>query len=228
MIGMDSQVKMQTTAGAIEKQGKSPGEAAILAAGVRLFAEQGFDGVSMRGVAEAAGVSKANIYHHFSSKEALYLAILKASAAETAMLVENLEDDEGGFDERLKEFARAYQHHLIDRHLSSRLLLREALSGDEQKGKIIADQVVGNVFRRVIAILRAGQESGVLREDLDPALCAFMLFGSNVFFFQAQSILKHFPEAGFARQADGFSDGMLDVLLNGMLNKSGEAASGEI
>jgi len=228
MIGMDSQVKMQTTAGAIEKQGKSPGEAAILAAGVRLFAEQGFDGVSMRGVAEAAGVSKANIYHHFSSKEALYLAILKASAAETAMLVENLEDDEGGFDERLKEFARAYQHHLIDRHLSSRLLLREALSGDEQKGKIIADQVVGNVFRRVIAILRAGQESGVLREDLDPALCAFMLFGSNVFFFQAQSILKHFPEAGFARQADGFSDGMVDVLLNGMLNKSGEAASGEI
>lgn len=221
MIGMDSQVKMQTTAGAIEKQGKSPGEAAILAAGVRLFAEQGFDGVSMRGVAEAAGVSKANIYHHFSSKEALYLAILKASAAETAMLVENLEDDEGGFDERLKEFARAYQHHLIDRHLSSRLLLREALSGDEQKGKIIADQVVGNVFRRVIAILRAGQESGVLREDLDPALCAFMLFGSNVFFFQAQSILKHFPEAGFARQADGFSDGMVDVLLNGMLNKSG-------
>ena len=219
---------MQTTAGAIEKQGKSPGEAAILAAGVRLFAEQGFDGVSMRGVAEAAGVSKANIYHHFSSKEALYLAILKASAAETAMLVENLEDDEGGFDERLKEFARAYQHHLIDRHLSSRLLLREALSGDEQKGKIIADQVVGNVFRRVIAILRAGQESGVLREDLDPALCAFMLFGSNVFFFQAQSILKHFPEAGFARQADGFSDGMVDVLLNGMLNKSGEAASGEI
>ncbi len=221
-------MKMQTTVSVMEKQEKSLGAAAILAAGVRLFAEQGFDGVSMRGAAEDAGISKAKIYHHFSSTEAPYLAILNASAAETAMLVENLADGEGGFDERLKEFARAYQHHLIDRHLSSRLLLREAFSGDEQKGKIIADQVVGNVFRRVITILRAGQESGVLREDLDPALCAFLLFGANVFFFQAQGILKHFPEAGFALQADGFSDGMVDVLLNGMLNKSGEAADGEI
>ncbi len=86
---------------------------------------------------------------------------------------------------------------------------------------------MGNVFRRVISILREGQESGVLRENLDPALCAFLLFGANVFFFQAQSILKHFPETGFARQADGFSDGMVDVLLNGMLNNSGEGADGE-
>jgi hypothetical protein len=39
----------------METQRKSPGEAAILAAGVKLFAEQGFDGASMRGVAEAAG-----------------------------------------------------------------------------------------------------------------------------------------------------------------------------
>jgi len=220
-------VTMQAADSVKEKPGQSPGEAAILAAGVRLFAEKGFDGVSMRGVAQAAGVSKANIYHHFSSKEALYLAILQSSAAETAELVENLADGRGCFDERLKEFSKAYQRHLFDRRLSSRLLLREALSGDEQKNKKIADQVVGNVFRRMISILHAGQESGVLREDLDPTLCAFLLFGGNVFFFQAQNILKHFPEAGFAREGDCFSDGMVDVLLNGMLNQNGEVADQE-
>jgi TetR/AcrR family transcriptional regulator len=202
------------------KPGQSPGEAAILAAGVRLFAEQGFDGVSMRGVAEAAGVSKANIYHHFNSKEALYLAILQSSAAETAQLVENLADGADHFDKRLKEFSKAYLHHLFDRRLHSRLLLREALSGDEQKSKKIADQVVGNIFRRMISILRAGQQGGVLREDLDPALCAFLLMGANAFFFQAQGILKHFPEAGFAHEGARFSDGMVDVLLNGMLNRA--------
>lgn len=211
---------MQASQSSKVKPGQSPGEAAILSAGVRLFAEQGFDGVSMRGVAEAAGVSKANIYHHFNSKEALYLAILQSSAAETAELVENLADGTGSFEERLKEFSQAYQHHLFDRQLSSRLLLREALLGDEKKSKKIADQVVGNVFRRMISILRAGQEAGVLRDDLDPTLCAFLLFGGNVFFFQAQNILKHFPEAEFVREANYFSDGMVDVLLNGMLNKA--------
>jgi TetR/AcrR family transcriptional regulator len=181
----------------------------------------------MRSVAQAAGVSKANIYHHFNSKEALYLAILQSSAAETAALVENLADGEGGFDGRLKEFSKAYQHHLFDRHLTSRLLLREALSGDEEKGKKIADQVVGNVFRKMISILCTGQEAGVLRDDLDPALCAFLLMGANAFFFQAQGILKHFPEAGFAREGDYFSDGMVDVLLNGMLSQAGKVADQE-
>ena len=218
---------MQAAESVKVKPGQSPGEAAILSAGVRLFAEQGFDGVSMRGIAQAAGVSKANIYHHFISKEALYLAILRSSAAETATLVENLADGAGSFDERLKEFSKAYQQHLFDRRLSSRLLLRETLSGDEQKGKKIADQVVGNVFRRMISILRAGQEAGVLRDDLDPTLCAFLLFGGNVFFFQAQNILQHFPEAEFARDAGCFSGGMVDVLLNGMLNQTGGAADQE-
>lgn len=218
---------MQAAEGVKDKLGQSAGEAAILAAGVRLFAKQGFDGVSMRGVAQAAGVSKANIYHHFSSKEALYLAILQSSAAETAALVENLADGVGSFDQRLKEFSKAYQHHLFDRHLSSRLLLRETLSGDEQKDKKIADQVVGNIFRRMISILCAGQEAGVLRDDLDPALCAFLLMGANIFFFQAQGILKYFPEAGFALEGDCFSDGMVDVLLNGMLKQTGRMADQE-
>ena len=53
---------------------RSAGEAAILDAAVRLFSRHGYDGVSMRSVAREAGVSKSNIYHHFESKEALYLA----------------------------------------------------------------------------------------------------------------------------------------------------------
>jgi len=142
--------------------------------------------------------------------------------------VEGLASGTGDFDKRLRVFAKAYQYHLFDRRLSSRLLLREALSGDEQKSKTIADQVVGNVFRRMISILCAGQDAGVLRDELDPALCAFLLMGANVFFFQAQGILKHFPEAGFARDADCFSDGMVDVLLNGMMTKTDKATSGEV
>jgi hypothetical protein len=53
------------------------------------------------------------------------------------------------------------------------------------------------------------------------------LFGGNVFFFQAQNILKHFPEAEFARDAGCFSGGMVDVLLNGMLCQAGGVAEQE-
>ncbi|HBE91853.1 MAG TPA: TetR/AcrR family transcriptional regulator, partial [Gammaproteobacteria bacterium] len=63
---------VQSTSTTSSSNSQPPGETAILDAATRLFAERGFDGVSMRQVSEAAGVSKANIYHHFESKEALY------------------------------------------------------------------------------------------------------------------------------------------------------------
>lgn len=43
---------------------------------LRLFARRGIDGVSIAEVALAAGVSKANVMHHFGSKDGLYAACL--------------------------------------------------------------------------------------------------------------------------------------------------------
>ncbi len=197
---------------------QSAGERAILEAASRLFSENGFAGVSMRSVAEAAGVSKANIYHHFESKEALYLAILHASAAELSALVENLEESSGHFDANISEFSSAHLQHLTDNETTSRLMLREAFSGDEERSRMLVERVVGGTFERMISIFRAGQEAGELRSDLDPALCATLLMGADVFFFQARGALKHIPQAGFARRPGRFSEQMIDVMLNGMLS----------
>src|SRR5262249_8479522 len=48
----------------------------ILAAGLRLFANETYQAVTMDRVAEAAGVAKGTLYLYFPSKEALYLGIL--------------------------------------------------------------------------------------------------------------------------------------------------------
>lgn len=41
---------------------------------VDVFSEHGFNGLGMRGIAEAVGVSKSALYHYFTSKEALFAA----------------------------------------------------------------------------------------------------------------------------------------------------------
>jgi len=61
----------------------SHGEQAILKASERLFAEKGYDGASIGAIAKLAGVSKANIYHHFASKDELYSKILKRALSVT-------------------------------------------------------------------------------------------------------------------------------------------------
>lgn len=45
--------------------------AAIVGAAMTLFRERGYEGTTMRGVAEAAGVSAGNAYYYFASKEHL-------------------------------------------------------------------------------------------------------------------------------------------------------------
>ncbi len=49
----------------------------ILDVARRLFIQQGYTATSMRQVAEAAGIGKATIYHHFPDKTALVMALLE-------------------------------------------------------------------------------------------------------------------------------------------------------
>jgi len=56
----------------------------IVARARSLFAASGFDATSIDDIAEAAGVAKGGVYHHFASKEALFLRVLEDIQAEIA------------------------------------------------------------------------------------------------------------------------------------------------
>lgn len=51
---------------------------AILQAAAAVFAREGFDGASMATLAREAGISKANIYHYYDSKNALLFDLLES------------------------------------------------------------------------------------------------------------------------------------------------------
>lgn len=195
---------------------QSSGEIAILDAAIQLFSTHGFDGVSMRQIAEKAGVSKANIYHHFQSKEALYLAIISDSARKLSLLVENLAEGGGAMSDAIESFALAHLDHLFENQTTVRLVLREGWSANDEGAQRLTAEAMSGIFDRMQAIFRSGQACGVLREDLDPGLCAMMLLGSDLMYFQFRDVLRHMPGAEFARDRATYSSGMTDVLLHGM------------
>jgi AcrR family transcriptional regulator len=57
------------------------GRERLLAAAVRLFAANGYAATSVRDIVRAAGVTAPVLYHHFGSKEGLFLAIVRESQA---------------------------------------------------------------------------------------------------------------------------------------------------
>ncbi|MBK7318184.1 TetR/AcrR family transcriptional regulator [Candidatus Villigracilis affinis] len=48
----------------------------ILGSAIKLFSARGFNAASVADICEDAGISKGAFYHHFESKQALFLALL--------------------------------------------------------------------------------------------------------------------------------------------------------
>ncbi len=76
--------------------------AKILAAAASLFVAKNYAEVTMEQIAGAARVSKGALYHHFSSKEELYLALMHADLAEKRALFRQAIDSATGCRERLR------------------------------------------------------------------------------------------------------------------------------
>jgi AcrR family transcriptional regulator len=59
----------------LQPDAKSDTRQRILSVALDLFTEQGYDGTSLREIAEQLGVTKAAIYYHFESKEDILMAL---------------------------------------------------------------------------------------------------------------------------------------------------------
>ena len=56
----------------------------IVDSATTLFTERGYEATSIEVVLEKSGISRGALYHHFDSKEALYVAVLEAVEARVA------------------------------------------------------------------------------------------------------------------------------------------------
>ncbi len=54
----------------------------ILYVAGKLFMDKGFQATSTRDIAENAGITQPNLYHHFKTKEDIYVAVLEKLSAE--------------------------------------------------------------------------------------------------------------------------------------------------
>jgi len=197
----------------------SDGELAILEAAEILFAQKGFDAVSMSAIASLANTSKPNIYHHFKNKNDLYLAVMKAAVRRSSSLLDTLEHAPGTFKQHLTEFAAGQLNNILKHERSTQLMLRETLSEGSQYGQEITRLAMGEVFSRLVAMVRQGQQENEFRKDIDPTLAAFMIVSANMFFFQASPTMQNIPEVDFIDDANTYSKGVMDVLINGMRQK---------
>ncbi|WP_221088296.1 TetR/AcrR family transcriptional regulator [Deinococcus aquaedulcis] len=134
----------------------------------RLFVQSGYHGVSMREVAEAVGVTKPALYHHYADKEALFLAMLEGTLAGLSRLVQSAEAQVGirlQLDTLVYELLASAPEQRVGLQLAGELrhVSPERRAAFEQHYRQVW---VGGLT----ALFEAASARGELRADVPPAL----------------------------------------------------------
>lgn len=154
------------------------GRARILAAAIVLFAERGFAAVSISDVAQAAGMVKSAIYHHFSSKEALYLAVLRETVQQSTVQMAKAADGETWL-ERLHGAATSVARLVGPRsHVLSLILegIGRSTAGVDPATAGEVHELRQEFLSVIRAEISAGIRAGELHE-MDPVLASLSLVG---------------------------------------------------
>ena len=80
----------------------------ILSATETLFLRKNYADVTMEDIAEAAGVTKGAVYHHFDNKESLYVAMMQWALKEKQVLFQTAVESPGTCRERLRRFTQVF------------------------------------------------------------------------------------------------------------------------
>jgi len=204
------------------------GRAEILNVATDLFGESGFDGVSINAIARRAGTSKANVFHHFGSKDALYLEVMQHACGEFAAAFDALGDDGQDVRERLAAFIERDLELMREHPDRSHLIMREVLESGPCRGRALAGEVFDGQFRRIVGLFEEGQAAGVVTDEVPPALAATMTIACNVFLFQSKEVLRHLPGVDFVDAPKCYGQMVSRVLLEGLRPRAPSGHDGDL
>jgi AcrR family transcriptional regulator len=148
---------------------------AILKATLELFAEGGFDGMSIEAIAQRAGVGKTAIYRRWSSKEALVLDALKVLRVEVPVVdTGNFREDATAF---LHDTVRAYSRAANRLHVKLWLRITGELYEHPEMFSTLFDQLFEERNRQLELLIRRAQDRGEVRHDFDATLIMDLIAG---------------------------------------------------
>lgn len=157
-----------------------------------LYARRGFSGVGMREVADAAGLGKSSLFHHFRSKVQLYLAVLERVLARMEERLAPVLTSSLGAADKLDRWIDVLIDTLAEQPGTARILLRALFEEDEFDGEDwpegqAVDRHLAVVVEGISRLLADGMRSGELRRASVPHVVQ-TLIGATVYHFASGEV----------------------------------------
>ena len=148
----------------------------IVTSALRLFAEKGYAGTSLREIAEAARTTKPMIYYYFNSKEGLYISTLSDLFQQFADAIDQATHPDDDPCAKLRSFAHAYLGYFASQEPHVAFVVREVfgLGADmlSEFGRALDERIRSRLKR----VLEEGVQQGIFRGD-DIETCTIAIMG---------------------------------------------------
>ncbi|MEI9945634.1 MAG: TetR family transcriptional regulator [Chitinophagaceae bacterium] len=145
-----------------------------------LFAEKGFNGTSVRDIAEKAQVNLAMISYYFGSKDKLLEALFTYRGEHFKLKLESMiENKEMGAMEKMNTLIDHYIDKIMQQQCFSRIMAREQVVNHTG----ITGQLIFQMKKRnqalISKLIHEGQKKGEFRKNIDIPLMMATLVGTS-------------------------------------------------
>jgi AcrR family transcriptional regulator len=198
---------------------------AIVEAALEVFSEKGYDGSTIKKIAERAQINQGLIYQHFKNKQDLYEAITKKHPTRWFLPFENMDKIMSGDDDQkiLKGFARCYlevmrRNEQLVKFINFGQLENPHLfeisptKSDDSPLAILSNHSKKRIKERRLKKKKAGLASRIF-------LGMIHWYGLRSFIAKAKGWEVY--------NEDEVLDAIVDIYLNGMVTKNGKKEESE-
>ena len=210
-----------------ESRSQGDSRTALLKAASRVFAKNGFDGTTVKQLADQAGVNISMVSYYFGGKAGLYKTMLETFGLEGVASSERLlklPRSREEFELRLGLFAESIFAMTAKEPELVRIIHRSM-----DMPSPLTDQIFENVFSRIFSALQTyiqrSCELGIIRQDIDPGIVSEFIFGSLIHYTHCEEIRVR--RGGQSIQNPQFVDHVvktwLIMLTDGLITPSSKA-----
>jgi TetR/AcrR family transcriptional regulator len=188
----------------------------ILNKAEKLFADSGFGSVSMTNIAKACNMSKANLYHHFSSKEDLYRQILIRAQKNTQNILEKTKEITGTYIEKIEFFINEHLNQMLKDPMKYKLLAREFSDLGLSSRSLPSIGLMEQNLSQIVDLIDQAKRKQEIVETTDSRLLAYQLLSPNLTYITHQNLFDSVFEGLGPSLNKNFSKTLTTNLLRGV------------
>ena len=163
----------------------------IMDAAEELFAENGFDGTSVRDIAEQAGVNLAMISYYFGSKEKLMEALFKYRGEFIKMQLENiLQNKQMSSMQKMEMLIDNYITRIMSKQCFHKIMSRAQMTNSGGITSKLIYKMKKTNMELFTQLIQEGQKSGEFKKKIDVQMVMVTLVGTVSHLVTSQHYFK--------------------------------------